>query len=87
MAVPFLIQIWMYLCPIVYPITVVPEKYRALYSLNPMVGVIEGFRWSLLGTAPPNWTTIAVSLGVMSAILVSGIAYFRRVETTFADII
>ena len=87
MAVPFLIQIWMYLCPIVYPISLVPEAYRSVYAINPMVGVIEGFRWSLLGSAPPNWTMVAISLGVMVAVLVSGVAYFRKVETTFADII
>jgi lipopolysaccharide transport system permease protein len=87
MAVPFLIQIWMYLCPIVYPISMVPESYRTIYAINPMVGVIEGFRWSLLGSAPPNWTMVAVSLMVVAAVLFSGLAYFRKVETTFADII
>lgn len=87
MAVPFLVQIWMYLCPIVYPISVVPEKYRTIYAINPMVGVIEGFRWSLLGSSPPNWTMVGVSLLVMVVVLVSGIAYFRKLETTFADII
>ncbi len=87
MAVPFLIQIWMYLCPIVYPLDVVPQEYRSLYALNPMVGVVEGFRWSLLGTAPPDWPMVGISLVVMLIVLVSGIAYFRKVETTFADII
>ncbi|MDV6033267.1 MAG: ABC transporter permease [Phycisphaera sp. RhM] len=87
MAVPFLIQIWMYLCPIVYPLDVVPDRYRALYAINPMVGVVEGFRWALLGTAPPDWTMVGVSLLVMLVVLVTGIAYFRKVETTFADII
>ena len=87
MAVPFLIQIWMYLCPIVYPISMVPESYRTIYAINPMVGVIEGFRWSLLGSAPPNWTMVAVSLMAVAAVLFSGLVYFRKVETTFADII
>ncbi|QEF99491.1 Polysialic acid transport protein KpsM [Stieleria maiorica] len=87
MAVPFLIQIWMYLCPIVYPISAVPEQYRAIYAINPMVGVIEGFRWALLGSTPPNWTMVAVSLVAMAGVFVTGIAYFRKVETTFADII
>ena len=87
MAVPFLIQIWMYLCPIVYPISMVPDSYRTIYAINPMVGVIEGFRWSLLGSAPPNWTMVAVSLMAVAAVLFSGLAYFRKVETTFADII
>ncbi|MFC1740317.1 ABC transporter permease [Pseudomonadota bacterium] len=87
MAVPFLIQIWMYLCPIVYPISIVPEKYLAIYSLNPMVGVIEGFRWSVLGTASPQWISIFISMAVVIAILVTGLYYFRRVESRFADVI
>jgi lipopolysaccharide transport system permease protein len=77
----------MYLCPIVYPVSMVPESYRTIYAINPMVGVIEGFRWSLLGSAPPNWTMVAVSLMAVAAVLFSGLAYFRKVETTFADII
>jgi len=87
MAVPFFIQIWMYLCPIVYPITLIPEKLQALYSLNPMVGVVEGFRWSLLGTGTPHWTAIMISIGVVLSLLFSGLFYFRRVESRFADII
>ncbi|MBT8040743.1 MAG: ABC transporter permease [Gammaproteobacteria bacterium] len=87
MAVPFLVQIWMYLCPIVYPITLVPERFKTLYSLNPMVGVIEGFRWSLLGTASPDWSAIGISAAAMLAILVSGLYYFRRAESWFADVI
>ncbi|MCS7469415.1 ABC transporter permease [Stieleria sp. ICT_E10.1] len=87
MAVPFAIQIWMYLCPIVYPITMVPEKYRMLYALNPLVGVIEGFRWCLLGSAPPDWTMMAVSLTVLVVVLLAGMAWFKKVETTFADVI
>lgn len=87
MAVPFVIQIWMYLCPIVYPISLVPERFQAYYALNPLVGVIEGFRWCLLGSNPPNWTTLAVSCVALVVILVSGIAWFKKVETTFADVI
>jgi len=87
MAVPFFIQIWMYLCPIVYPITLIPERFQALYSLNPMVGVVEGFRWSLLGTGTPHWTAIMISIGVVLSVLFSGLFYFRRVESRFADII
>lgn len=87
MAVPFLIQIWMYLCPIVYPIHLVPEKWRHLYAINPMVGVIEGFRWSLLGTEAPDWQMMAISFCVLSLLLFGGLVYFRRVETTFADVI
>ncbi len=87
MAVPFLIQIWMYLCPIVYPISLVPEKYRMIYAINPMVGVIEGFRWSLLGSEPPNWSILAVSMGVLVLVLVAGVAWFKKAEKTFADVI
>ena len=87
MAVPFLIQIWMYLCPIMYPITLVPEKWRTLYAMNPMVGVIEGFRWSLLGTEPPNWGILGISAIMLAVLLIAGLAYFRRIETTFADVI
>jgi lipopolysaccharide transport system permease protein len=87
MAVPFLLQIWMYLCPIVYPLSLVPERFQAIYSLNPMVGVIEGFRWCLLGTASPNWAAIGVSIAAMAVILVAGLYYFRRAEAWFADVI
>lgn len=59
--VPFLIQIWMFLSPVVYPVSMIPEKYRLLYSLNPMAGVIEGFRWALLGKASPDFSVMAVS--------------------------
>ena len=87
MAVPFLIQAWMWLCPIVYPSRLVPEAWRPVYGLNPMVGVIEGFRWSLLGTASPDWTMMTVSFGVVAVVLVGGLYYFRRTEQTFADVI
>jgi lipopolysaccharide transport system permease protein len=87
MAAPFFIQIWMYLCPIVYPISIIPDGFVPLYSLNPMVGVIEGFRWSLLGTAAPHWTAILTSILVVLTLLVSGLYYFRRVESRFADFI
>lgn len=87
MAVPFLIQIWMYLCPIVYPIKLVPEQYRTIYALNPLVGVIEGFRWCLLGSQSPNWFMMTVSTTVLAVVLVTGVFWFKKVETTFADVI
>ena len=87
MAVPFLLQAWMYLCPVIYPSSVIPEKWRILYGLNPMVGVIEGFRWSILGMAAPDWGMISVSFAVVTAIFVGGLYYFRTVEATFADVI
>ncbi|MBL8852201.1 MAG: ABC transporter permease [Planctomycetaceae bacterium] len=86
-AVPFLVQAWFYLSPVVYSSSLVPEKWRPYYGLNPMVGVIEGFRWSILGSTTPDWTMMAVSTAVVSVLLVSGLYYFRRTESTFADII
>jgi lipopolysaccharide transport system permease protein len=84
--VPFLIQIWMFASPVVYPASMVPEQFRLLYALNPMTGVIEGFRWALLGTNPPTGM-IFISLGVVIALLISGVFYFRRMEQYFADIV
>jgi len=85
--VPFLIQVWMYASPIVYPIETIPEGiWRWLYGLNPMVGVIQGFRWALLGGDPPD-ITMAISVAMVLVLLISGIYYFRRMEKTFADIV
>lgn len=85
--VPFLIQFWMYASPVAYSISIVPVKWVWLYSLNPMVGVIEGFRWALLGKAPPSPETLLIPIGIVTAVLISGLYYFKRVEKTFADII
>lgn len=84
--VPFLIQIWLFASPVVYPASMVPEQFRFLYALNPMSGVIEGFRWALLGTNPPS-TMIFISFVVVIVLLVSGVFYFRRMEQYFADIV
>jgi lipopolysaccharide transport system permease protein len=85
--VPFIIQVWMYASPIVYPIETIPAGiWRSLYGLNPMVGVIQGFRWALLGTDPPD-VTMLISVGVVVILLISGLYYFRRMEKTFADIV
>ncbi len=85
--IPFLTQFWMYASPVIYPVSLVPEKWRLLYTLNPMVGVIEGFRWAMLGKLPPDVAGMAISTIVVVALLFAGIAYFRRMERTFADII
>lgn len=85
--IPFLNQIWMYASPVVYPISLVPEKWRLLYSLNPMAGVIEGFRWALLGKESPDFGVMAVSASVVLVLLLSGIVFFKRMEPTFADVI
>jgi lipopolysaccharide transport system permease protein len=85
--VPFLIQVWMYASPIVYPIETIPAGiWRWLYGLNPMVGVIQGFRWALIGGAPPD-LTLVISGAMVLILLVSGLYYFRRMEKTFADIV
>jgi lipopolysaccharide transport system permease protein len=84
---PFMIQIGMYVSPIVYPLSMVPEKWRLLYSLNPMVGVIEGFRWALLGKESPDLLAMSISVGVVVVALIAGLVYFRRAERHFADVI
>jgi lipopolysaccharide transport system permease protein len=84
--VPFLTQFWMFATPVVYPSSLLHEPWRTLYGLNPMVGVVEGFRWVLLGTQPPS-SMLAVSALVSIGLLVSGTYYFRRMEKTFADVV
>lgn len=84
--IPFMIQLWLFASPVVYPSSLIPPQYRALYGLNPMAGVIEGFRWALFSTSPPS-LMIMVSIGVVIALLISGIFYFRRMEQYFADIV
>jgi lipopolysaccharide transport system permease protein len=86
-AVPFLTQFWMFSTPIAYPSSLLSEPWRTLYGLNPMVGVVEGFRWALLGTdTAPGPIIIASSLAAL-ALLVGGAFYFRRMEKTFADVV
>ena len=85
--IPFLIQVWMYASPVAYPVSLVPQQWRMLYSLNPMVGVIEGFRWALLGKGSLDPVMLTVSLVVVSALFFGGIIYFKRTEQTFADVI
>ena len=85
--VPFMLQIWMYATPIVYPITIIPEgTIRYIYSLNPMVGVVQSFRWALFGGTPPDMTLLFSSIAVI-VLLVSGLFFFRRMEKTFADVV
>lgn len=85
--VPFLTQIGMYVSPIVYSTSIVPERWIWLYSLNPIVGVVEGFRWAMLGKAPPALGPLALSCTVVVLLLISGVWFFRRTERTFADVI
>jgi lipopolysaccharide transport system permease protein len=85
--IPFLIQAWMYASPVAYSANLVPSgKWRILYGLNPMAGVIQGFRWALLGTAPPD-ALMVISVVVVIVLLISGLYFFRRMERTFADIV
>jgi len=86
-AVPFLVQFWMFASPVTYPSSIVPAQWRALYGLNPMAGVIEGFRWALLGTETGPGPLTAVSVAAALVLLVSGAFYFRRMERTFADVV
>jgi len=85
--ISFIVQLWMFLSPVVYPASMVPERYRLIYALNPMVGVIEGFRSALLGTTDFPWAMVLVSALVSGGLFVVGLMYFRQLERYFADII
>jgi lipopolysaccharide transport system permease protein len=85
--IPFLTQFWLFASPVAYPSSIVPERLRALYGINPMVGVIEGFRWALLGSGTAPGLTTAVSALTALGLLVSGAFVFRRMEKSFADVI
>lgn len=85
--IPFITQFWLFATPIAYPSSLVPEKWRALYGLNPMAGVVEGFRWALLGTASKIGPMITVSVIAVIILLVGGIIYFKHTEKSFADVI
>lgn len=84
--VPFLGQIWMFATPIAYPSSLLDESWQLLYAVNPMVGVVEGFRWALLGAGDAPWEVVSISAAVAVICLVSGAFFFRRVERSFADI-
>ena len=85
--IPFLNQFWLFATPIAYSSGLVPEVWRAWYGLNPMAGVVEGFRWALLGKTGGTASLFIVSIVIVGALLVSGLAYFRRMEKTFADVV
>jgi lipopolysaccharide transport system permease protein len=84
---PFLSQVWLYLTPVAYSSGIIPERWRMLYSLNPMTGVVEGFRWALLGTGSLAGSMVLVSIVMVLLLLFGGLVYFRRMEDDFADII
>jgi lipopolysaccharide transport system permease protein len=83
--VPFAMQIWIYVTPVIYPVSSVPEKYRWLLALNPMAGIIDGYRAALL-SRPFDWSTLGISAGVTAGALVLGMFYFRKTERRFADV-
>src|ERR1051325_568800 len=85
--IAFLTQFWLFATPVAYPSSLVPERWRWLYGLNPMAGVVEGFRWALLGKANAPGPLLVVSIIVVVLIFVSGLYYFRRMEETFADLV
>jgi lipopolysaccharide transport system permease protein len=86
-AVPFMIQVWFFATPIAYPASLLTEHWRLLYGLNPMVGVVEGFRWALLGTGNPLGLAMGVSSVAALTLLLTGAFFFRRMESTFADVL
>jgi lipopolysaccharide transport system permease protein len=85
--VPLLVQLWLFASPIAYPVTLVPEAYRDIYAINPMVSILQLFRWATIGTPAPSLGMVAVSLGTATLLFAAGLAYFRRTERTFADVI
>jgi lipopolysaccharide transport system permease protein len=84
--VPFLLQLWMFATPVIYPASILAGRARMVLALNPMAGVVEGFRWAILGVARPDAYLLIASAGVSLAVLVSGSLYFHRAERTFADL-
>jgi lipopolysaccharide transport system permease protein len=85
--VPFLTQFWLFASPVAYSSAVVPERFRALYALNPMAAVVDGFRWALLGVEPLPLAQLLGGALVTLAALASGLVFFRQTETTFADVV
>ena len=85
--IPFLTQVWFFATPVVYPSSLIPPAVRPVYGLNPMAGVVEGFRWAMLGTAEPSWALMGVSAVTVAVLLTGGLYYFRRVERTFSDLV
>jgi lipopolysaccharide transport system permease protein len=86
-ALPFVVQVWMYASPLVYSVGTVPDRWKPLYALNPMAGVIDGFRWAVLGTQPFPWVSVSLAVLIGGLCFVSGALIFRRVERSFADVV
>jgi lipopolysaccharide transport system permease protein len=86
-AIPFVVQLWLFITPIAYPSSLVPERWRLIYALNPMASVVEGFRWAIVPNMSPPGPLFIVALSMVVVILVSGLHYFRRLEKSFADVV
>ena len=85
--IPFLVQIWLFVTPVAYSSTLVPERWRTLYALNPMTGVVEGFRWALLGHRDAPGPMLLASVASVILLLLGGLFFFRRMERRFADVV
>jgi lipopolysaccharide transport system permease protein len=85
--IPFLTQFWLFMTPVAYPSSIIPERWRLLYGLNPMAGVVEGFRWALLGKQDAPGGLVVVSTAVVLVLFIGGLFYFRRMEAEFADVV
>ena len=85
--VPFLVQFWLFATPIVYPSTLVPPLWRPILGINPMAGVVEGFRWSLLGSGQGPGIMLGISVCIVTVLLVTGLLYFKHMERTLADVV
>ncbi len=85
--IPFLAQFWLFVTPVAYSSSLVPPQWQTLYGINPMVGVVEGFRWALLGSPAPSLPVLAASTATTAVLLLGGLFYFRRMEKTFADVV
>jgi lipopolysaccharide transport system permease protein len=85
--IPFVLQFWLFASPVAYPSRLVPQRWRGLYGLNPMAGVIEGFRWSLTGHGQPPGIMVAISAAMVLLLLVAGVAFFNKMEGTIADVV
>jgi lipopolysaccharide transport system permease protein len=84
---PFLINFWLFITPVGYPSSIIGDKWQLIYSLNPMTGVVEGFRWAILGTGSAPGLPFIISVAISVIVLISGLFFFRRMERTFADLV
>jgi lipopolysaccharide transport system permease protein len=85
--IPFLVQLWMFISPVIYPVSIIKKEYQWLLALNPMGGVIKAYRASLLGHLPVDWSLLGISTAIILLLFISGLYYFRRMEQVFADVV